>query len=131
MGRRTSKGQASTEMLVIFAGMMAVFIFLLYLFSGEITTVHETRNFMDAFTAASTLGAAINAIYLAGDGTNTTLNLQQANVTLWIDGRTLNAIAGSSFYDWPLLTNSTASSNISTGSLVIQNSNGVISIANA
>jgi hypothetical protein len=126
------RGQASTEMLAIFAGMMAAFVFLLYLFSGEISTINSARSHMDAFGAASTLGAAINAAWLAGDGANTTLDLRQANVTLWIDDRVLNAKAGDSFADWPLLTNNTASpASISTGGLVISNSNGVVSIADA
>lgn len=125
------KGQVSTEMLTVFAAVFVVLVFVLFLFSGQISTVANVKNSLDSFFIASTLGSAIDSIYLAGNGTSATLDLYQKNATLWIEGRQLNVQRGGAFYDWPLLTNSTSMQNLTFGEVKVRNSDGVVYIENA
>lgn len=125
------KAQASVEMLSIYAALLAVFLMSFAVISGQIPTIANLKNSLEAFDTASSLGSAINSVFLSGEGTATTIDIGFENASVQIDGRMLDVRVGSAFYDWPLLTPSTNSSNISSGSVSIRNENGVISIANA
>ncbi len=127
----TMKAQVSTELLTVYAILLVVFISSFAVVTGQIPVIASLKNSMDAFSVASSLGSAMNSVYLAGDGANATLDLGRKNASISIEGGMLDVRVEGSFYDWQLLTNSTSASNVSTGSLIISNSNGVVSVANA
>ncbi len=123
-----AKAQISIEMLVIFVAMLVVFIVIFFVFSHQIIIIINTKNSMDAFFIASTLGSAANSVFIAGNGTVVTINLMEKSANIWIADRSLFVQKENLLYDWPLLTNTTVIQSLSFNELTIRNINGVVYI---
>lgn len=122
------KAQISTEMLAILSAVLVVFLFAVYMVSENIPIIVKVKSSMEAHRVASSIGPAINLVYLAGHGTTVQISVPGENVNATIYDRYLTVISGSSFYTWPLLTNKTNTTNVPLGEIKIKNTDGVVSI---
>lgn len=132
MNYKIKKGQITTEMLAVLAGVFVIFMLMLMVFNSQRTNIISTENSLETYRIASGIGSAINSVWLAGDGAKISITITGNNETLaWVNNRSVYVQKGNAFYSWQLFTNNTdITNNITFGELIVKNTNGVISIEN-
>lgn len=122
------KAQASTEVMLIIAAIVLLFITLLLVYQGQIINLQQIIDRVDGNNAVYRIAAAINYIYLAGDGTsyNTTVIAPRANIS--VSGRIIVAEENGARFEFPLLVNVTQTNVNNSGSVLIRNVGGNIVI---
>jgi len=123
------KAQVTGEFLVVLSAMLLLFYVFYLLYMDQVANSFQANEKLTAMRIASGIRAAINYVYLAGDGSvyNTTIRTQGYNVTL------INGVVGveSDFaaYYLPLLTKNVNATTVNQGEVVFRNDDGVINIA--
>lgn len=115
--------------MVVLSAMLLLFYVFYLLYMDQVANSFQANEKLTAMRIASGIRAAINYVYLAGDGSvyNTTIRTQGYNVTL------INGVVGveSDFaaYYLPLLTKNVNATTVNQGEVVFRNDDGVINIA--
>ena len=114
--------------MVVFAAMLLLFYVFYSLYISQATISIQANEKLSAMRVASGVRAAINYVYLAGDGTvyNTSLRTSGLNVT--ISNGVVGVESRYAGYYLPLLTTKINATSIGPGDLVIRNDKGAILI---
>lgn len=130
------KAQSSIEFLV-FASISVLFLLAAVIFLGvrseEVTEMNKVSKMKDICHSVST---KISAVFSAGPGTNTTLDLPEAvagnDVTVWVYGENQSVIVRDNetsvgcALNMQSVSNGTANSFEVSGNATLTNSNGVV-----
>lgn len=124
------RGSISSEFLVVF-GLMLLIGLIFYTFElGETINIVQIREKLSAHRNALAASAAINYVYLAGDGAQYNFTLPYIvdgeNITIYegsIESRRPEAVASA-----PLLSSNTNSTTMKGGRTILRNNNGLIEI---
>lgn len=124
------RGSISSEFLVVF-GLMLLIGLVFYTFElGETINIVQIREKLAAHRNALAASAAINYVYLAGDGAEYDFTLpyiaKGENITIYegsIESRRPEALSSA-----PLLSSNTNSTTMKGGKTILRNNNGLIEI---
>jgi hypothetical protein len=123
------KAQVTAEFLVVVSALAAIFLIFYVVYFGQNINLTQSQDSIAAMRNAYALSAAMNYVYLAGEGAqyNFTLRKEQdENVTisnLSVESSRTHAVAQA-----PLLEGNTNASSVNGGQMVIRNNDGVIEI---
>lgn len=124
------RAQVSSEFMVAYTALLMIFVMVFVIYSGGTLNLFQVQDSLAAFRNAQSAAAAINYVYLAGDGASysfTAANLaDQENITISDYGVTSDRPQGSASV--PLLDAETNTTSIARGSMTITNNRGEIDI---
>jgi len=124
------KAQASLEFMVVYSVLFMIFVVVFSIYLGGSLNLFQAQDSMAALRNAHSVAAAMNYVYLAGDGASYGFSLSntknEENITMSdyaVTSERPHASAGA-----PLLDAEVNVSSISRGDLVISNDGGVIHV---
>jgi uncharacterized protein (UPF0333 family) len=124
------KAQVSFEFMVVFAALMMIFVAMFALYFGGSLNLFQAQDSAAAQRDAQSVAAAINYVYLAGDGASydfTLANMAGAeNVT--ISDYSVTSDRPKASASAPLLDAGTEPDSLPAGNAVISNNQGEINI---
>ncbi len=122
------KAQISSEFLVVFSMLLMVFLVMYTIFFGSNIDLNQSQNALRAERDAMALAAAINFVYLAGEGAGYNLSmgaLPQGEI-ITVSGTGVSCEIGKAFGSAPLLTGATSPSGNMSGNVNITNRGGEV-----
>ncbi|MFH0884324.1 MAG: hypothetical protein V1861_01280 [Candidatus Micrarchaeota archaeon] len=124
------KAQASAEFLVVITMLLLIFLIFYVVYIGQASNLARSRELLSTNQEAYALSAAINYVYLAGDGAslNYSLPLHAGTGNLSVSGAVVESSLGEAVSQSPLLVPISGPTQISSASVVIRNNDGVVSI---
>jgi len=130
MGR---KGQVTIEFIVAVSILLFIFSFSLYAFSEKNKGFTYSKESFNAKLLAQELAGKINAVFIAGDGTEATVLLKnKGDFNVSISGNSVRVFFGGEYADSKILTGNIIVTSLSLGGKVnVKNKNGGIIIENA
>lgn len=124
------RAQASLEFLVVYSALLMIFVVIFTVYFGGSLNLFQAQDSVAALRNANSVAAAINYVYLAGDGASydfTLTNMVEGeNVTISdyaVTSERPHASAGA-----PLLDAKVNVSSVNRGDVVISNERGDIHI---
>ncbi len=69
------RGQVSSEFMVVYAALLTIFLIVFIIYFGSSTNLFQIQDKTTALRNAQTIAAAMNYVYLAGDGASYNLTL--------------------------------------------------------
>ncbi len=69
------KAQISSEFLIVYSALLMIFLITFIIYFGGSLSFFQTQDAVTSFRNAQTIAAAINYVYLAGDGASYNLSL--------------------------------------------------------
>lgn len=78
------KGQAANEFFLVFVALLLIYIVFAIVYNNQAINLFQSRDNLEAFQTSHQISAAINNVYLAGDGAaiNITVIASRVNVTI-------------------------------------------------
>lgn len=127
------KGQVSIEFLIVVILLFAILLFSLAVFTQRNTGYIQARQSREASLLADGLAREINAVYLAGTGTETSFLVEKrSDFNVSFLGNSLIVEWENGYVDRAVLTDNISVKSLSQGQLVsIRNVSGGIEIENA
>jgi len=127
------KGQITIEFVIALGVLVTLFAFAVWAHNERLIGLNYSKQGYNANLLADRLAGKINAVYLAGDGSEATVFLQdKGDFNIFFMGGSVNVGYGDSYASTKLLTESVSAENISLGGYAnIKNSNGWIVVENA
>jgi uncharacterized protein (UPF0333 family) len=123
------KAQVSAEFLVVVSVLVLVFLIIYQIGIGQNINLLQTKDSVEAMRNAYALSAAINYVYLSGDGTTYNFtNTKEANETISISEYSVESFRGKAKVQAPILDANVNASEVGSGQKIIKNNNGAIEI---
>ena len=122
------RAQISAEFFVAFAAVAAVVLISVLIYGAQLTNLLQSKDALSAKKTAYQLSAAINSVYLAGNGTNAIILVMPNNESITISGNNLVVQKNKEKVSISLLTDRINSSSIQSGYRKIKNNAGLIEI---
>ncbi len=122
------RAQASLEFMIVFSALLAIFLVVFALSFGGSGNLLQIQDSAASLRNAQTIAAAINYVYLAGDGAS--YNLTLSNVlegeNLTISGQTVASNRRNAYSSASLLDVKMDFSSLGRGSVILTNRGGEI-----
>ena len=127
------KGQITVEFVIAISILVFIFAFSLYVYSEKNRGFTYSRESFNAQLLAQELAGGINAVFLAGDGAETTVLLKdRGDFSVSVTGKTVQVSWRGEYADARLLTGNVSVESLSLGGNVnVRNRQGGIVIENA
>lgn len=122
------KAQVSSEFMIVIAALAMIFIIVFFIAAGGSANLLQAQDSAAALRNAYSAAAAINYVYLAGDGASYGLTLRNVvegeNIT--ITAYAVTSERPHSSASAPLITGAVNASSLVQGQALVYNSGGVI-----
>jgi len=117
--------------MIVLSVMLLLFFIFFLIYANQITISHESADRITTERIASGIRAAINYVYLAGDGAeyNASFAYGLSDVNVSVYGGTVDAQSDVAQYSLPLLTQNVNETYVSPGNVMIRNDGGMIEIS--
>ena len=125
------RAQVSSEFMVVFSALLMVFVVMYVIFFGGNLNLSHVQESVSAQRDAKAAAAAINFVYLAGDGARYNLSLKNlaAGENITASGYSLTAEKGHASASAPLIVGGANISSIGAGDNLVMNEGGVIHVS--
>jgi hypothetical protein len=124
------KAQASSEFIVVYTSLLLIFVVVYSILFGGNSNMFRVQDLVAAQRDAQSVAAAMNFVYLAGDGASYNLTPQKtvAGENITISDFGVSAERPDAYASSPLLDAQVNSDYLRNGSVVIRNIKGGIYI---
>ena len=122
------RAQVTGEFMIILSVVFILFYIFYALYANQIVNSYQADASITSMRVASGIQAAINYVYLAGDGTTFNTSIRTSGINVTISNGVVEARSEFSEYDLPLLTNRINATTINPGDIALRNNLGVIEI---
>lgn len=124
------KAQATSEFLIVYSGLLMIFLVIFTIYLGGGINLVQAQESVAALRNAQSIAAAINYVYLAGDGSSYKFTLSnvgnEENITIFDYSVTSDKSYASA--SAPLLNANVNVSSVERGDITIINNEGEIDI---
>lgn len=133
LNRKTSKGQAVVEYLLLIAGVLIIVLIMLVVRSDMDQTAGRLKLQSDAARVSSKLALAIGHAYAAGEGAQLFVyNYGQPTFSVNVSGRVITVSYNTSYWTTSTVTNRTIAGTVSINKWInITNKGGWIYVSDA
>lgn len=129
-GNRFLRAQTSVEFLIVFSGLLVLFMIFFIVYFGENVNLLQKNEQLLATSDSYALASAINYVHLAGDGAwmNYSLGLTPGDENITISRAAVETSGKRTLSQAPILNSRVNESLISSTNIVIKNIDGEIVI---
>jgi hypothetical protein len=124
------RAQVSAEFMVVLAALLMIFMIIFTASGSSTANLAQSRETVAAHRNAYAAAAALNCVYLAGDGAAFNLSMggmaEDENIT--ISGFAVTSMRGGASASAPLLDGNVNASGLGRGDILIRNEGGGIKI---
>jgi uncharacterized protein (UPF0333 family) len=124
------KAQVSSEFMIVVSALAMIFIIVFFISAGGSTNLRQAQDSSAALRNAYAAAAAINYVYLAGDGASYNLTLKNLaegeNIT--ISSYAVTSERPRAYASVPLITGSVNASSLEGGQALMTNNRGRIDV---
>ncbi len=125
------KAQVSSEFMVVFSALLLIFVVVFTIYAGGSLNLFQAESSVGALRNANAVAAALNYVYLAGDGASYSFTLARMvndeNIT--ISDYAVASERPHAYAAAPLLDGNINASSMGRGAAVITNNGGELDIS--
>ncbi|MFH0737277.1 MAG: hypothetical protein V1827_01355 [Candidatus Micrarchaeota archaeon] len=124
------KAQATFEFMVVYTVLLLIFLIVFSIFSGGSLNLYQAQDTIAAGRDAQALAAAVNYVYLAGDGASYRLSMRKlaAGENLTFSDFSVSAEMPRAYASAPILTADVEAGEFNESGIMIENSGGGIDV---
>ncbi|VVC02926.1 Uncharacterised protein [Candidatus Bilamarchaeum dharawalense] len=124
------RAQLSSEFMIVYSALLMIFLVVFVIYFGGSTNLFQAQDSVIALRNAQAVAAAVNYVYLAGDGAsyNMALSHMANDENISISDYSITSMRPDSSASAPILTANVNETTLTRGDIVITNNRGEIDI---